>query len=122
MGTRWLHFKSRIVLLYKFFEDAFYDVFYDHKEGLHMPMTFSLGRTCFIIWFYITICDRDILFAAKNTLGVLTWALLGLSLLAYNIGRQNIITSIGGVNISGKTIDVNEINDHGESTDSNENS
>jgi hypothetical protein len=76
--------------VYKFFEDLFYDLFYDHKDGINAPMTFSIGRTAFVVWFFIT--------ANKTWNGVplnYFWYVLGISLLSYVIGKNYIVTSLG---------------------------
>lgn len=92
--------------LYQWAEDLFYDVFYDKKDGGANPMTFSLGRTSFVVWMFSTVQ----LTYAGVALSYL-WFLLGLSLLGYVIGKSYIITSLGGVTLN-QTQNLDELNDH----------
>lgn len=101
----WLNLTNRIKLFYKVFEDMFYDIFYDKKDGENNPMTFSVGRSSFVVWFYCTIT----LTMAGAVLSYL-WYLLGLSLLGYVIGKAYIITSLGGVTFNQTSKD--EEHDH----------
>jgi hypothetical protein len=102
----WLRVGNRINLIYTFFEDIVYDAMWDKKDGPKNPMTFSLGRTSFIIWFFFTI--KLVVLGASLTY---LWYLLGLSLLSYVVGKQYIITSLGGVTLH-QSQDLDETSDH----------
>ena len=82
--------KNRIKLLYKFFEDMFYDICYDKKDGLYNPMTFSIGRTAFVVWFIVTV-HKTLMQEPTEYL----WYILGISLLSYVVGKQYIVTNLG---------------------------
>lgn len=83
----WLSFINWIKRTYKFFEDIVYDLMWDKKDGPDAPMTFSLGRSAFIIWFIIT-CRLILNGAPADYL----WYSIGFSLLGYTIGKQYIVT------------------------------
>lgn len=59
------------------------------------PYRLSLGRSSWIVWFYTTI-----IFVLKAIPLSYMWFLIGLSLLGYIIGKQFIVTSIGGASRS----------------------
>jgi len=70
------------------------DIFYESHNG----QKFSLGRTSFIVWFYLTcwivrdsLMTHDIVVIAGLPLA---WWTVGLSLLGYIIGKQYIVTKL----------------------------
>ena len=105
------------------------DIFYDDKNYDGFGDSWSLGRTSFILWFYTTIIGVITFFnslfiegfseslskipSTVITTFIIVWFLLGLSLLAYIIGRQNIITSITA-GLSSSSIDIKNVDEERE--------
>lgn len=102
----WLRVGNRIKLIYTFFEDIFYDIFFDRKDGVNSPLCFSLGRSSFIVSLYCIIYWVNMGIAVP-----LPFYFICISALAYVIGKQNIITSLGGMNFT-QTQNLDELNDH----------
>ena len=102
----WLRVGNRITLIYKFFEDIFYDIFFDCKDGISAPLCFSLGRSSFIVSLYCIIYWINMGIAVP-----LPFYLIPLSCLAYIIGRNNIITSLPGMTFS-QIQNLDELNEH----------
>ena len=86
------------------------DIFYDNNG----TKKFSLGRTSFIVWFYITCYGVVDAIRTDNVIVMaglpLWWALVGLSLLGYVIGTKYIVTKLyaSSMNITDIKIDDDE--------------
>lgn len=103
-----------IIQVFRVIENVLINTFYDDKNKNGKPETFSIGRSTFIIWAYITflaavkaIYNNDITVIAG--LPVMWWA-FGFSCLAYVIGKQYIITNLYGssTNITHIKVDDDE--------------
>ena len=115
--------------LIKGFQKILMDIFYDDKNYDGFGDSWSLGRTSFIVWFYTTIGGGITFFnsifipgfveslakipVTLLTTGIIMWFLVGFSLLAYIIGRQNIVTSVSA-NLGTSSIDIRNIDEEKE--------
>lgn len=98
--------------LLRLIQNIFLNLFFDNKRGGPDPETFSIGRTGFNIWFYVTCLAMIKAIYFENPIVIASippgWWMIGLSLLGYVIGTKYIVSKFSAFSSNITSIKIDD--------------